>query len=564
MLNFKRKTIYVLMVAIILVMSVTITSFASAVEYGLEYENKPSKEYLQKFSDVPQDYWAFMYIAEMEERGVLQGYPDGRFRPENVVSRAEFAKVMVSAAGLTVERGEKSSFEDVKLTDWHLPFVEVSKNYLTGYRNQSGQLFFKPDSPTLREDVAVALVKLKGYDTKLADESIIRAMFKDFDGISNSARSYVAIAVENGLISGYGDETFKPQNPVTRAEAATLLWRAYQYGNVTKFTDITDIKETYKAEEINRQVQKEKEDGYKKNPQIMEGYNVDTILDIGNVTYIHSEGRLVVDKSHTVYYLDEKEIKVYNKQNGSPQVLVNFSEDLPLKEGKVIKESGFSAQLSFAPKLVYDKYRDKVYLVGKYRQSEQLAIYEVFNDSIEVVKIFSKSETKEYMPSFNSSQVESVLVVEDGGIIIGMRSGSTGWVRIGLKIQDNRIRRFHLGDVIKGSLFEINNDFFIVEGKEFSKYNFATGMFEEIESDHPNFFPANDITTYKESLYYASSNSIYRLSTEGDSTLILTPNDIEILDGLTFNISKLFINNDDEFIFYDRNNQAIRVIQKNN
>ena len=59
-------------------------------------------------------------------------------------------------------------------------------------------------------------------------------MFSDAYSISADARPYVAVAVERGLISGYEDDTFRGQQGITRAEAATLLWRAYQYGNDNK------------------------------------------------------------------------------------------------------------------------------------------------------------------------------------------------------------------------------------------------------------------------------------------------------------------------------------------
>jgi hypothetical protein len=56
----------------------------------------------------------------------------------------------------------------------------------------------------------------------------------DYAGISESAKSYVALAVENSLVSGFQDETFRPQATITRAEATVMLWRAYQYGNDNK------------------------------------------------------------------------------------------------------------------------------------------------------------------------------------------------------------------------------------------------------------------------------------------------------------------------------------------
>lgn len=209
---------------------------ASVVDYGNELTNAPSKSYTQTFSDVPTSYWAFSYIGEMVERGVLNGYPDGRFYPDNNVSRAEFAKIITVAAGLSVDYSYYTDYVDV-LGDpdnaWAAPYIETAKYYLSGY-NIYGETYYLPAYSALREDIAVAMVKLKGYSTLGYDLNMLKTMFSNWESISSSAQPYVAIAVERGLISGYEDGTFGGQQGITRAEAATLLWRAYQYGNDNK------------------------------------------------------------------------------------------------------------------------------------------------------------------------------------------------------------------------------------------------------------------------------------------------------------------------------------------
>ena len=92
---------------------------------------------------------------------------------------------------------------------------------------------FRPDQAAVREDVTLSMVKLKGYDVSNVDYSYL-SQFTDTNSISNSLKAYVAVAVEKDLISGFDDGTFRGQDTLTRAEAATLLWRAFQYGNDNK------------------------------------------------------------------------------------------------------------------------------------------------------------------------------------------------------------------------------------------------------------------------------------------------------------------------------------------
>ena len=187
------------------------------------------KDYPQSFWDLPKDHWAFDEVAELVERGVIAGYDDGSFKPDNTVTRAEWAKIMVLAAGV------QATDSSVRFSDmnghWANPYVNAASQYLASYADGS----FRPDQAAVREDVTVSLVKLKGYDVDDVDYSYLNS-FTDVNSISNDLKRYVAVAVEKGLISGFEDNTFRGQATLTRAEAATLLWRAFQYGNDDKVT----------------------------------------------------------------------------------------------------------------------------------------------------------------------------------------------------------------------------------------------------------------------------------------------------------------------------------------
>ena len=231
------KKIITTLLLLTIILTNIICANASQLEYGIEYNNQNiNKSYIETFSDVSKSHWAFNYIMEMCDRNVLAGYPNGKFYPENKITRAEFSKIMTIASGLQISIAEHQLYEDVTIDEWFAPYIEAAHSYLSGY-NVNGKYYYKPNDVALREDIAVALVKLKGYSTTGYDESLIKTMFKDSYSISKNAISYVAVAVEEGLISGYDDDTFRGQQGITRAEAAALLWRAYQYGNNNKVFD---------------------------------------------------------------------------------------------------------------------------------------------------------------------------------------------------------------------------------------------------------------------------------------------------------------------------------------
>ena len=155
------KKLIAVLVAVMLIFTTVVVS--AAPSYGVELSNMPERVYSQKFKDVSKNHWAFEYIGELATRGIFSGYPDGNFRPDNGISRAEFAKIMVVASGLNVTPVEHTIFEDVLVNDWCAPYIECAKPFLNGYVLNNKNFYF-PYTMALREDIAVALVKLKGYD----------------------------------------------------------------------------------------------------------------------------------------------------------------------------------------------------------------------------------------------------------------------------------------------------------------------------------------------------------------------------------------------------------------
>lgn len=210
-----KRSVPALVLALALLFSLGAAGFAA--------EESPA----QRFSDVSPNHWAYDYIEELSSRGAIDGYPDGKFYPEKTVTREEFAKIMVMAAGLVPQPAAESTYADVSLKHWSSPYIETARPYMTAYQSM-GQLYFYPFSGALREDMAVAVVKLRGFDPTKADLSLLPAMFNDLSSISEVARPYVALAVEQGIINGYNDGTFRGQGTITRAEAAAILYRAFQ------------------------------------------------------------------------------------------------------------------------------------------------------------------------------------------------------------------------------------------------------------------------------------------------------------------------------------------------
>ena len=163
------------------------------------------------------NYWAGTTIQVWVDKGFASGYPDGQFRPNNNISRAEFVTLVNKAYGYTDKQAV--SFSDVRIGDWYLNAIAVAikAGYIAGYPDNT----MKPNNPITREEAAVILTKIEDLqsDTKVAD------MFKDASALTWSKGAVGAVAKAK-IMFGYEDSTFKPQNYISRGEAVVSLDRS--------------------------------------------------------------------------------------------------------------------------------------------------------------------------------------------------------------------------------------------------------------------------------------------------------------------------------------------------
>lgn len=173
------------------------------------------------FSDV-KGHWAQKQIEELVAQNVISGYPDGTFAPNKNVSRAEFIKMIMSYSGLTTQ-SDSVSFDDVTPSDWFYPYISSAVNY--GYINGISDSMFAPNTEITRQDACVIIYRYLG--SKVSYDKI--ASFTDYNLISDYASEAVSALSQNGIITGYEDNSFKAQKPITRAETAVIISRVTEY-----------------------------------------------------------------------------------------------------------------------------------------------------------------------------------------------------------------------------------------------------------------------------------------------------------------------------------------------
>lgn len=174
------------------------------------------------FRDVRPGDWCFEAVRFVRENGLMDGYSDGRFGPDETLSRAQLAQILYNKEGRP-EPGGEAAFSDVAADAWCAPAVRwaAGRGVAGGYSDGR----FRPDAPVTREQLAAMLWRYAGSPAASGEPD-----FADGDETGAYAREAVAWAAETGVISGYGDGRLNPRGQATRAQAASMLKRFVELG----------------------------------------------------------------------------------------------------------------------------------------------------------------------------------------------------------------------------------------------------------------------------------------------------------------------------------------------
>lgn len=207
-----------------------------------------------KFTDI-EGHWAEAVITKLQDAGYVEGYPDGTFRPNQPITRAELACMITKVFKLTEETG--LDYTDID-GDWYTPYIKKAGKFIPVYalpENYPSNLIytendgtkFLPDTSALRMHTAEALAEAKIQTEKIKVEDLtiveinerVRAVFKD--GQFNLHQTppphsttpqnlvrmnrYAWLSYELGIFIGEADGYFYPYQYMTRAQIVTAIDR---------------------------------------------------------------------------------------------------------------------------------------------------------------------------------------------------------------------------------------------------------------------------------------------------------------------------------------------------
>lgn len=172
------------------------------------------------FRDLNVSHWAYKYVISLTNNNVINGYDDGTFKPEGTITNAEFIKLVVMAAlpeWIDINDAE-SNFEH-----WASRYIWIAERY--GLIKTGSMTLENIDVPITRIEMVRIIVKadltMKGNSLETSE----KVKFKDVISLNSDDLLLLKHACSKNLITGYTDNTFRPHSNMTRAEAATMIYR---------------------------------------------------------------------------------------------------------------------------------------------------------------------------------------------------------------------------------------------------------------------------------------------------------------------------------------------------
>ncbi|NDI36635.1 S-layer homology domain-containing protein [Chengkuizengella sediminis] len=179
------------------------------------------------FSDT-KGHWAESSIERMAGKGHIGGYPNGTFKPEGQITRAEFTAILTRIVGIDEV---ENPFNDANDAKWANGIIGGAEKVGIIDKSEYGSNF-QPNTPITRLEITKMIArafiledeykeKFDTYDSYDQGDLI----FKDAKNVTNEDAPYVAFVTDLGILAGYPDKTFKPLNQASRSEAVVMLLR---------------------------------------------------------------------------------------------------------------------------------------------------------------------------------------------------------------------------------------------------------------------------------------------------------------------------------------------------
>jgi hypothetical protein len=199
--------------------SVSAVVVASAVAPVVPINVLSAEAAAKDFKDVDKESYYYEAVMNLSSRGVINGFTDNTFRPNEQVTRAQAAAIIAASLGLTGKSASNPGFKDVQEGAWHHQAISalVERKIMSGVDKEH----FHPNKPVTRAELS----KMIGLAFNLKPSTSTSKKFSDVPEKSWYS-GFVGAMIDNKITSGMTTTTFAPDGKVTRGQMAAFIFRA--------------------------------------------------------------------------------------------------------------------------------------------------------------------------------------------------------------------------------------------------------------------------------------------------------------------------------------------------
>jgi hypothetical protein len=357
-----RKALAILLTVCMVLTMTPLMAFADSEDLTVNQDSR--------FPDIA-GHWAANQINKWIDLGLIKGYNDGTFKPDNNITRAEFM-TLVNGAFQYTEKAD-IDFSDVAEDAWYAEAVQKAKaaGYISGYPDNT----MRPDNPISREEAAAII---KGI-THVEGNPEGKTSFTDQGSLSWSKDAVVAVS-ETEIMNGYPDGNFKPQNLIKRAEAVVALDTALNY---SKSSVVYDKAGTYGPEtgvlEVEGDLIVLVKDVKLQNILIKGNLVISKNVGDGEVTLdnvtVKGESRIYGGGENSIIIINSTlgNVKVY-KEDGKIRIVISGNttvEGVTVNSGATLETEGLTdSNAGFQEIILEASENDTIVLKGTFNQVE--------------------------------------------------------------------------------------------------------------------------------------------------------------------------------------------------
>lgn len=171
------------------------------------------------FTDVPEDHWAYTYINELSEKGVINGMGNGIYAPNDTLTKGQYMKLIMTASLPNFDFSKVQKDFD----HWADGYVKIAENYEVIEKGEINESNI--NEPISRIDVIRILsscdIVIRKFPQIVSED--LNDIFYDTNELNEMNKFMLMHAVGKGIINGYNDKSFRPNNNLTRAEVSKIL-----------------------------------------------------------------------------------------------------------------------------------------------------------------------------------------------------------------------------------------------------------------------------------------------------------------------------------------------------